>query len=216
MSIPQQQQQQLSPASPLARRLPPLTIQRAIYDLQCLSALPLTLVEAQLVRGLLAFCLHLYNETSFRIPLGRPLRPIVEAFNRDVDLTRNPWIQRCLLWCGIVIASAWDRQEDAVPQQHRLLAHALSVVCEARSWDDTRDLMHKFWWVDSLHDDWELCWRAESFKQHRQRRGASHAESMVQLIHEAETGHVSETASSSGDPNDPALSGRLLRWDSGS
>src|SRR5690348_1613824 len=32
---------------------PDMTMQRAIYDLQCLSALPLTPIEAQMVRALL-------------------------------------------------------------------------------------------------------------------------------------------------------------------
>ena len=213
----QQQEHEASPTSSFPQRAPPpLTIQRAIYDLQCLSALPLTMTERQLVRGLLAFSLHLYNETSFRIPLGRPLQPIVEGFNQEVDLTRNQWIQRCLLWCGIVIASAWDRQEDAAPQQHALLARVLSEVPEARSWDETRDVLRRFWWADSLQDDWELCWRAESFKHYRQRRGASSAESMAELIQTTEPGHVSETASSAGDTTDHGPSGRLLRWSSGS
>ncbi|KIV92152.1 hypothetical protein PV10_06613 [Exophiala mesophila] len=212
-----QQEHEVSPTSSFPQRAPPpLTIQRAIYDLQCLSALPLTMIERQLVRGLLAFSLHLYNETSFRIPLGRPLQPIVEGFNQEVDLTRHQWIQRCLLWCGIVIASAWDRQEDAAPQQHALLARILSEVPEARSWDETRDLLRRFWWADSLQDDWELCWRAASFKQYRQRRGASSAESMAELIQTTEPGHVSETTSSAGDTTDHGPSGRLLRWSSGS
>lgn len=191
----------------LALSQPPMTIQRAIYDLQCLSALPLTHLEKQLVRALLAFCLHIYNEMSFRIPLARPLRPILEAFNADTDLTRNPWIQRCLFWCSIVIASAWDRQDDATPQKHELLGHALTVVSEGRNWEDTKEMMQKFLWMDNLEDEWEVCWRAACFAQQRQRRGASHAESMSQMIQE--TGHVSETTSSSGDGYDNALQ----RWE---
>ncbi|EXJ60397.1 hypothetical protein A1O7_04549 [Cladophialophora yegresii CBS 114405] len=152
---------------------PDMTIQRAIYDLQCLSALPLTPPEAQMVRALLAFCLHLYNETSFHIPLARPLRPLLEAFNETTELPRPPWLQRCLYWCAVVVASAWDTQIDASPERHVVLDKLAARLPEARCWADTEDLMRKFFWLDRLGDEWEVCWRAAAFRNRRHRRGAS-------------------------------------------
>ena len=164
---------------------PDMTMQRAIYDLQCLSALALTPIEAQMVRALLAFCLHLYNEMSFRIPLARPLRPILEAFNEHTELPRQPWLQRCLLWCSMVIASAWDTQIDASPERHAVLDKIMARTQEAASWEDTEDTMRKFLWHDRLSDEWEVCWRAAAFRNLRHRRGASQHDSMSQLLLES-------------------------------
>lgn len=173
---------------------PDMTMQRAIYDLQCLSTLPLTSTESQMVRALLAFCLHLYNEMSFHIPLARPLRPLLEGFNEHLDLPRPPWLQRCLYWCAIVVASAWDTQIDASPERHVVLDRLTTRLPEARSWEDAEELMRKFLWQDQLADQWEVCWRAAAFRNTRQRRGAYHAASIQQLM--VESGANSETASS--------------------
>jgi hypothetical protein len=155
---------------------PDMTMQRAIYDLQCLCALPLTPTEAQIARALLAFCLHLYNQMTFQIPLARPLRPLLEAFNAQIDLPRSPWLQRCLYWCALVTASAWDTQIDASPERHAILDMLMGSLPEARSWEDTRGLMEKFFWVERLADEWEVCWRAAMFRVRRVRRGASQIE----------------------------------------
>jgi hypothetical protein len=44
---------------------------------------------------------------------------------------------------------------------------------EARSWEDTRELIEKFYWMDNLADEWEVCWRAAMFRVKRARRGPS-------------------------------------------
>lgn len=205
-----------SPSPPPPRR-PDVTMQRAIYDLQCLLALPLTPVESQMVRALLAFCLHLYNDMSFHIPLARPLRPLLEAFNepylnhnhhnRDV-LPRTPWLQRCLYWCAIVTASAWDTQIDASPEPHPLLDYLVSRLPEARNWEDTADLMRKFIWVDALADEWEVCWRAAAFRCRRSnhRRGASQIQiaSISHLLIDA-----GGSAAASQGSETPSSEGRL-------
>ncbi|OAP61890.1 hypothetical protein AYL99_04093 [Fonsecaea erecta] len=156
-----------------AQPKPDMTMQRAIYDLQCLSALSLTPIEVQISRALLAFCLHLYNDMSFHIPLARPLRPLLETFNAYTGNARDPWLHRCLYWCAIVTASAWDTQIDASPEQHLVLDSLVDKLPEATSWDDTEELMRRFLWHDRLADEWEICWRAASFRKRRQRRGAS-------------------------------------------
>ncbi|KIW30049.1 uncharacterized protein PV07_05828 [Cladophialophora immunda] len=156
-----------------AQPKPDMTMQRAIYDLQCLSALQLTPIEVQISRALLAFCLHLYNEMSFHIPLARPLRPLLETFNARTETPRSPWLQRCLYWCSIVTASAWDTQIDASPERHVVLDNLVDRLPEATSWEDTEEVMRKFLWQDRLADEWEVCWRAASFRKRRQRRGAS-------------------------------------------
>ncbi|KAI1615885.1 hypothetical protein EDD36DRAFT_417370 [Exophiala viscosa] len=173
---------------------PEMTMQRAIYDLQCLSALPLTAIEAQMARGLLAFLLHLYNQLSFRIPLARPLRPILEAFNEHHEIPRNHWLQRCLLWSSTVIASAWDTQIDASPQNHVILDRLVSRVSEGRSWESLEVNMRKFYWHDHLADEWEICWRATKFRIGQHRRGASQISSLSQLLFESS--QSSETGSS--------------------
>lgn len=172
---------------------PDMTMQRAIYDLQCLSALPLTPIEGQMVRALLAFCLHLYNEMSFHIPLARPLRPILEAFNQHNEIPRPPWLQRCLYWCAMVTASAWDTQIDASPERHVILDSLATRLPEAKSWEDTEELMRKFLWQDRLADEWEVCWRAAAFRNRRQRRGASQFASISHLM--------IESAPNSGTPS---------------
>jgi hypothetical protein len=192
----------LSPGPPSSQqrqrqRHPDLTMQRAIYDLQCLSVLPLTPVEAQIVRALLAFCLHLYNEMSFHIPLARPLRPLLEAFNEQTEIPRSPWLQRCLVWCSMVMASAWDRQIDAPATNHVVLDALVSRVSETRSWEETEGTMRKFFWHDRLANEWEICWRAASFRRHRQRRGASQIVSFAQLLRESSQN--SETSRTSSD-----------------
>ncbi|KIX92963.1 uncharacterized protein Z520_11236 [Fonsecaea multimorphosa CBS 102226] len=156
-----------------AQPKPDMTMQRAIYDLQCLSALQLTPIEMQISRALLAFCLHLYNEMSFHIPLARPLRPLLETFNAHTETPRSPWLNRCLYWCSIVTASAWDTQIDASPERHVVLDNLINKLPEARSWEDTEEMMRMFLWQDRLADEWEICWRAASFRRRRQRRGAS-------------------------------------------
>lgn len=171
-------------------------MQRAIYDLQCLSVLPLTSTEGQIVRAILAFCLHIYNEMSFKIPLARPLHPLLEVFDNPVHFPRNPWLQRCLLWSSVVTASAWDTQIDAVPRTHYVLDKALHQVPEARSWEETKEVMQKFFWVDSLEEQWEICWRAAAFRRFRQRRGASHVHAISEL--RQDSGHPSATPSSDG------------------
>ncbi|OCT52792.1 hypothetical protein CLCR_09985 [Cladophialophora carrionii] len=171
---------------------PDMTIQRAIYDLQCLSALPLTPPEGQMVRALLAFCLHLYNQTSFHIPLARPLRPVLEAFNENTELPRPPWLQRCLYWCAVVVASAWDTQMDASPERHVVLDRLAARLPEARCWADTEDLMRKFLWLDRLADEWEVCWRAAAFRSRRQRRGASQIASAFALGDREDAGGVAD------------------------
>jgi hypothetical protein len=182
-------------ASPSVPSRPDMTIQRAIYDLQCLSALPLTPPEGQMVRALLAFCLHLYNEMTFRIPLARPLRPLLEVFNdRHAELPRPLWLQRCLYWCAMVVASAWDTQIDASPERHVVLDRLTDRLPEARSWGDTEELMRKFLWLDRLADEWEVCWRAAAFRSRRQRRGASQMASLSHLL--IESARDSETPSS--------------------
>jgi len=160
---------------------PEMTLQRAIYDIQCLSALPLTPFEARLAHGLLAFCFHLYNELVFHLPLARPLRPVVEAFNSRTDIPRSVWQQRCLLWCSIVIASSWDVQVDASPQKHELLDKLLSSSRDAKTWTGTEEILRQFLWHDVLADQLEICWRAAAFRQVRQRRGASQFESIPHL-----------------------------------
>ena len=175
---------------------PDMTMQRAIYDLQCLSTLPLTPIEAQMVRALLAFCLHLYNEMTFHIPLARPLRPLLEVFNEHADVPRAPWLQRCLYWCALVTASAWDTQIDASPEKHVVLDKLAARLPEAWSWEDTEELMHKFLWQDRLADEWEVCWRAAAFRNRRQRRGASQLASIPDLL--LESSQSSETPSSDG------------------
>ena len=169
-----------SQRDPVAK--PDMTMQRAIYDLQCLSALPLTLTEAQMVRALLAFCLHLYNEMTFHIPLARPLRPLLEAFNEAPQMPRSPWLQRCLYWCALVTATAWDTQIDASAERHPVLDTLIARLPEARIWEDTEDLMRKFLYQDQMMDEWEICWRAASFRVRRQRRGASQFESISHLL----------------------------------
>ncbi|KAK4943656.1 hypothetical protein LTR10_016753 [Elasticomyces elasticus] len=161
---------------------PEMTMQRAIYDLQCLSALPLTGMEAQMARGLLAFLLHLYNQMSFHIPLARPLRPILEAFNEHPEIPQNYWLQRCLLWCSMVIASAWDAQIDASPQNHVILDRLISRMSEGRSWESLGENMRKFYLDDHLADEWEVCWRAAVFRIGRHRRGASQISSFSRLL----------------------------------
>ena len=173
---------------------PGITMQRAIYDLQCFSALPLNPIEAQIVRAVLAFCLHLYNEMSFRIPLARPLRPLLEAFNGQSDLPRQPWLQRCLLWCAMVIASSWDTQIDASPERHVVLDKLATETREAKTWELTEGTMRKFLWYDGLADEWEVCWRATAFRNRRRRRGASQFESISQLL--IESGPNSDAPSS--------------------
>lgn len=165
---------------------PGVTMQRAIYDLQCLSVLPLTTIEGQIVRAILAFCLHVYNELSFRIPLARPLNPLLESFNEPTDIPRQPWLQRCLLWSAIVTASAWDTQLDALPRRHLVLDKIMKLLPEASYWEETKEVMQKFFWVDSLQDQWEVCWRGAYFRRTRQRRGASQVQSMSQLLQEGE------------------------------
>ncbi|KEF54527.1 uncharacterized protein A1O9_09694 [Exophiala aquamarina CBS 119918] len=164
---------------------PGLTMQRAIYDLQCLSALSLTSVEGQIVRATLAFCLHVYNELSFRIPLARPLKPLLESFNEHNEIPRQPWLQRCLLWSAIVTASAWDTQVDAQPRTHVVLDKMMRLLPEANYWEETKELMQKFFWLDSLQDQWEICWRAAYFRKTRQRRGASQVDSISQLLQDS-------------------------------
>ncbi|KIW68798.1 hypothetical protein PV04_04719 [Phialophora macrospora] len=182
-------------ASEPAPSRPDMTIQRAIYDLQCLLALPLTPPEGQMVRALLAFCLHLYNEMTFHIPLARPLRPLLEVFTaHHTELPRPPWLQRCLYWCAMVVAGAWDTQIDASPERHVVLDRLAARLPEARSWADTEALMRKFLWVDRLADEWEVCWRAAAFRSRRQRRGASQMASLSHLL--IESARESETSSS--------------------
>jgi hypothetical protein len=164
---------------------PDMTMQRAIYDLQCLSVLPLTVIESQMVRALLAFCLHLYNGLWFHIPLARPLRPLLESFNEHTELPRPRWLQRCLYWSAIVVSSSWDTQPDASPRRHIVLDRLVTRVSEARHWEDTADLMRKFLWHDRLLDEWEVCWQASSFRTRRGgiRRGASHGQVLgIQLL----------------------------------
>lgn len=175
---------------------PGLTMQRAIYDLQCLSVLSLTAIEGQIVRAILAFCLHVYNELSFKIPLARPLNPLLESFNEHKDIPRQPWLQRCLLWSAIVTASAWDAQVDAMPRTHLVLDKIMRVLPEANCWEETKEVMQKFIWVDSLQDQWEICWRAASFRRTRQRRGASQVDSISQLLQD--NGQISTAPSSEG------------------
>jgi hypothetical protein len=161
---------------------PEMTMQRAIYDLQCLSALPLNQIEAQMVRALLAFCLHLYNEVSFHILLARPLRPIIEGFNEQTETPRHPWLRRCLLWCSMAIASSWDAQIDASPERHVVLDGLIALLEEARSWETMQEMMGKFFWHDRLADHWEVCWRAAFFRSRRYRRGASQMASIPHLL----------------------------------
>ncbi|EXJ76164.1 uncharacterized protein A1O5_00672 [Cladophialophora psammophila CBS 110553] len=177
-----------------AQPKPDMTMQRAIYDLQCLSALQLTPIEVQISRALLAFCLHLYNEMSFHIPLARPLRPLLETFNAHTEIPRYPWLQRCLYWCSIVTASAWDTQIDASPERHVVLDSLINRLPEATSWEDTEEMMRMFLWQDRLADEWEVCWRAASFRKRRQRRGASQFASVSHLF--VEGAQSSETSSS--------------------
>jgi hypothetical protein len=179
---------------------PDMTMQRAIYDLQCLSALPLTPIEAQISRALLAFCLHVYNEMSFRIPLARPLRPLLERFNEHCEIPRPPWLQRCLYWCAMVTASAWDTQIDASPERHIVLDLLTTRLPEARCWEDTEDLMRKFLWQEPLLDEWEICWHAAAFRCRRHRRGASQIASISHL--RIESAQNSTTPSSDGRMGD--------------
>lgn len=183
-------------AERLNDRRPGLTLQRAIYDLQCLSVLSLTIIEGQIVRAILAFCLHVYNETSFRIPLAQPLQPLLEAFNEHTEIPRHPWLQRCLLWSSIITASVWDTQIDASPRTHIVLDKILKRLPEAKYWEETKEVMQKFFWVDSLEDQWEICWRAASFRLSQHRRGASQVHSISQLLQDS--GQSSQTPSSSG------------------
>ena len=173
---------------------PDMTMQRAIYDLQCLSALQLTPIQVQISRALLAFCLHLYNEMSFHIPLARPLRPLLETFNAHTETPRNPWLTRCLYWCSIVTASAWDTQIDASPERHVVLDNLIDKLPEASSWEDTEEMMRMFLWHDRLADEWEICWRAASFRKRRERRGASQLALAPRLLMEG--AQKSETSSS--------------------
>ncbi len=166
----------------MPRPRPEMTMQRAIYDLQCLSALPLNQIEAQMVKALLAFCLHLYNEVSFHIPLARPLRPIIEGFNEQTEIPRHPWLRLCLLWCSLAIASSWDAQIDASPERHVVLDGLIARLQEARSWEGMQGTMSKFFWHDRLADHWEVCWRAALFRSHRYRRGASQMASIPHLL----------------------------------
>ncbi|KAK5462509.1 hypothetical protein LTS15_002221 [Exophiala xenobiotica] len=161
---------------------PEMTMQRAIYDLQCLSALPLNKIEAQMVRALLAFCLHLFNEVSFHIPLARPLRPIIEGFNEQKEIPRHPWLRLCLLWCSMAIASSWDAQIDASPERHAVLDGLIALLEEAKSWESMQEMMGKFFWHGRLTDHWEVCWRAAFFRSRRYRRGASQMASIPQLL----------------------------------
>ena len=69
-------------AERLNDRQPGLTIQRAIYDLQCLSVLSLTIIEGQIVRAILAFCLHVYDETFFQNPVGPTFATAFGGFQR--------------------------------------------------------------------------------------------------------------------------------------
>ncbi|KIX09604.1 uncharacterized protein Z518_00684 [Rhinocladiella mackenziei CBS 650.93] len=121
---------------------PEMTLQRAIYDLQCLSALPLIPMESRM-------------------------------------------LQRCLLWCSIVLASAWDKQIDASPENHVVLDRLVDRMPEARSWEDTEETMRKFMWDDRLSDEWEVCWRAAAFRTRRQRRRASQMAPLSQLLMES-------------------------------
>lgn len=183
-------------AERLKDRRPGLTMQRAIYDLQCLSVLSLTPIEGQIVRAILAFCLHVYNEMSFRIPLAQPLKPLLDAFDEHTEIPRHPWLQRCLLWSSIVTASAWDTQLDASPRTHIMLDKLVKQLPEAKYWEETKEVMQKFFWIDCLQDQWEVCWRAASFRQARKRRGASQAHSISQLLQDS--GQSSQTPSSAG------------------
>ncbi|KAK5058559.1 hypothetical protein LTR84_010822 [Exophiala bonariae] len=185
----------LSPSQKSDDSQPELTMQRAIYDLQCLSVLPLTSTEGQIVRAVLAFCLHVYNEMSYRIPLARPLHPLLEVFDNPAQFPRSPWLQRCLLWSSIVTASAWDTQIDAVPRTHYVLEKSLNQVPEARSWEETKEVMQKFFWVGSLEEQWEICWRAAAFRRFRQRRGASQIHAVSELL-QSDRAQTSETPSS--------------------
>ena len=173
---------------------PDMTMQRAIYDLQCLPAPFTNPIESQTARALLAFCLHLYNEMSLHIALARCLRQLLEAFNEHTDIPRSPWLQRCIHWCAMVTASVWITEIDASPKRHIVLDKLTARLPEARSRKGTEELLRKFLWHDRLMDEWELCWRAAAFRSRWQRKGASQLASLSHLS--IENGHYSGTPSS--------------------